>query len=109
MKKLVVTPHGKDCWELYKDFEAYGVKVPKGFVTDLASIPKFFWRILPPFGLYSEAAVIHDYLYRCEGLTSYPTKADADNLFYEIMLDSEVKKWKAYAMFKAVRLFGPKW
>ncbi|MCY1300000.1 hypothetical protein D9M68_336620 [compost metagenome] len=39
------------------------VQVPCGFVTDFASIPRMFWSVLRPDGLYAYAAIIHDYLY----------------------------------------------
>ena len=39
------------------------VVVPAGFATDFASVPRAFWRLLPPFGEYMLAAVVHDYLY----------------------------------------------
>ena len=39
------------------------ISVPKGFVTDLASIPRLFWTIFPPAAAYSYPAIIHDYLY----------------------------------------------
>jgi len=38
------------------------ITVPVGFITDFASIPQIFWNILPPFGPYGKAAVIHDAL-----------------------------------------------
>src|SRR3954469_3966277 len=38
------------------------VRVPAGFVTDLASIPNQFWSVLPPAARYSYPAIIHDYL-----------------------------------------------
>lgn len=38
------------------------IVVPKGFVTDFASIPQPLWSLgLSPHGQYSRAAVIHDY------------------------------------------------
>ena len=37
--------------------------VPKGFVTDLASIPPILYSYLRPDGPYAYAAIIHDYLY----------------------------------------------
>src|SRR5580658_5102513 len=44
--------------------------VPKGFVTDFASIPQPLWSFgLSPHGQYSRAAVIHDYLYWAQGCT----------------------------------------
>lgn len=36
--------------------------VPKGFVTDLASVPSVFWSVLRPDGEYAYAAILHDYL-----------------------------------------------
>src|SRR5690348_11529740 len=39
------------------------VKVPIGFVTDFASIPRVFWTMLPKDGLYTYPAIIHDFLY----------------------------------------------
>lgn len=37
-------------------------EVPRGFVTDLASVPRLFWMALPPCGNYTPAAVVHDYI-----------------------------------------------
>jgi hypothetical protein len=46
------------------------ISVPKGFVTDFASIPQGLWSLgLSPHGQYSRAAVIHDYLYWSQGCT----------------------------------------
>src|SRR5258708_33483224 len=39
------------------------ITVPVGFVTDLASVPRVFWSLLPPAARYSYPAIIHDYLY----------------------------------------------
>lgn len=39
------------------------IVVPVAFVTDLASIPRVFWLLLPPFGEYLFGAVVHDWLY----------------------------------------------
>src|SRR5438093_7156274 len=38
------------------------VKVPAGFVTDLASVPVFLTWIFPRYGKYTKAAILHDYL-----------------------------------------------
>lgn len=79
------------------------VVVPRGFVTDFASIPRFLWRVLPPTGKYGKAAVIHDFLYRTE---AGATRAQADAVFLEAMSDLGVGFLKRYAMYLAVRLFG---
>lgn len=37
--------------------------VPKGFVCDLASVPRLLWWWMPPDGIYRAAVVIHDWDY----------------------------------------------
>jgi hypothetical protein len=78
------------------------IKVPIGFITDFASIPKVFWGILPPDGPYAKAAVIHDYCYRY-GLY---TRRRSDQIFLEGMEVLEVERWKRTTMYYAVRDFG---
>lgn len=78
------------------------VVVKTGFVTDLASIPRIFWNLLPPFGRYSAAAVIHDYLYQAHE----HTRAHADAVFLASMMDLQVRPWKRQTMYWAVRVFG---
>ncbi len=38
------------------------IVVEKGFITDFASVPRIFWSIFPPFGVYTKSAVLHDRL-----------------------------------------------
>ena len=73
------------------------IHVPAGFITDMASVPRIFWNIYPPFGLYGKAAILHDYLYSVcgrtpsekdkNGLTFYLiyTRAECDAIFKEAM------------------------
>ncbi len=104
--KLILTPRGFKSYELVSDFvqhTSYGeIRVPMGTVTDLASIPRILWMILPPFGRYSQAAVVHDYLYK-SGLF---TRKEADKIFKELMLRYGTYKWKANVMYRSVRIFG---
>ena len=39
------------------------IKVPTGFVTDLASVPRALWWAIAPFDV-ARAAIIHDLLYK---------------------------------------------
>lgn len=78
------------------------VLVPAGTVTDFASIPRFFWRILPPWDIHRRAAIVHDYLYS----TQTQPKKVADAVFLEAMKAIDVPKWKAHAMHQAVKWFG---
>ncbi len=41
----------------------YFITIPKGFKTDLSSVPKILWSVFPPFGNFLLAAIVHDYLY----------------------------------------------
>lgn len=59
--------------------------VPKGFITDGASVPRALWRIAPPMtGTHAEAAVLHDYLYSLDCLTRF-THHEADKIFLDAM------------------------
>lgn len=78
------------------------VLVPKGFETDLASIPRLFWRVLPPIGRYDKPAVIHDWLYRHNGLT----RLQADQVLLEAMTAEGVPEWQRTLIFYAVRVGG---
>jgi hypothetical protein len=96
-------------WEVreafaYRTASGKVVLVPAGFQTDFASIPRFFWRILPPAGTYGKAAVIHDYLYRTSDAPF--TRAEADGVFLEAMTDLGVGAVTRRTMWAAVRLFG---
>jgi len=97
-------------WRLVEPFEFYFddedgrkiIKVPAGFVTDFASVPRIFWNILPPWGKYGKAAVVHDF---CYGTGCYSRKK-CDRIFYKGMQVLGVPWWKRKIMYWAVRLFG---
>lgn len=62
-----ILPDGRTM-ELLEDFiyldPLHGTMlVPKGYKTDLASVPRLLWALFPPFGRYAFAAVIHDKVY----------------------------------------------
>jgi uncharacterized protein DUF1353 len=78
------------------------VTVPMGFVTDLASVPRIFWSILQPDGLYAYAAVVHDYLYWTQSFS----KDTADSIFQYTMQELGVGPWTIKALFQAVHLAG---
>jgi hypothetical protein len=78
------------------------VMVPKGFVTDLASIPALFYSWLRPDGNYAYAAIIHDYLYWEQ---SRP-KEQADEILKSAMEDLQVDHSKIVAIYSAVSLGG---
>lgn len=105
----IVKIKGSYNFELVQDFEYYitdkngeKIVVPKGFITDFASVPRIFWNVIPPIGKYSKAAIVHDYMYDF----ALKTKKEADLIFYEAMEVLGVPKWKRLIMYWAVRVFG---
>ena len=78
------------------------VHIPIGFVTDFASSPFFAWILFPKTGLYSKAAVVHDYLYQ----SKLVCRALADSIFREAMIVLGVPQWKVNIMYAGVRCFG---
>ena len=94
------------------------ISVPKRYITDLASVPRFCWAFIAPFDV-ARAAVVHDILYEKIN-TAYKdgkiiTKQDreryrkvADDVFKEGMESAvpEVPKWKIWSAYNAVRVFG---
>ena len=114
-----------------KSLQAVGVKVkrdtnktetitvPKGFVTDLASVPRAMWAFIAPFDV-ARAAIVHDLLYKTIRQYRWKMKDKEDNelvkkakiasdkVFLLGMHDAEPKipGWKSYSSWKAVDLFG---
>jgi hypothetical protein len=78
------------------------VRVPIGFVTDFASIPRLFWSMLRPDGLYSYAAVVHDYLY----WEQYLSREDSDSIFKLCMEDFRIDAATIAAVYGGVRAGG---
>lgn len=82
------------------------VVVPAGTVTDFASIPRVFWRVLPPWDIHRRAAIIHDYLYATRQPRTDEERKLADRVFLEALEALEVPWWKRQLMYRAVRCFG---
>ncbi|MDP2729295.1 MAG: DUF1353 domain-containing protein [Dehalococcoidales bacterium] len=78
------------------------ITVPLGFVTDFASTPFPIWGIIPPWGKYGKAAVVHDYLY----MVKARTRKQSDDIFREGMVVLKVDPVRVFLMYWAVRLFG---
>ena len=78
------------------------VEVPKGFVTDFASIPRIFWSLLRPDGEYTYPAIIHDYLYWIQTTL----RQNADLVFRKAMEDFRIDTPTAFTIYSAVRAGG---
>lgn len=85
--------------------------VRAGFHFDFASVPRVFWRLVPPAGLkrnpYGLAAVWHDWLYQHQAIGGRSiTRAEADNVMLEIMFYIGVNGRLATTIYRAVRAGG---
>ena len=90
----------------------YLLRVPVGFRTDLASIPRWLWPIVAPFELSLAAPIVHDWLYANGGRTNVlavtVSRETTDRIFFELMRRENVWWWRRALAYRAVRLFGAK-
>jgi hypothetical protein len=105
-------------WEISKDwhFELNGQKyvIPKGFVFDGASVPKFLASWLSPVGILLLGGLVHDFIYKYEVLmkkgkkeTSEPmNQKKADQLFRDINIEQNGIHVLNYAAYYALRIGG---
>ena len=89
-------------FEVGRNYSGIAIMVPANLKTDLASVPRFLHRVLPPDGPWAEPAVLHDFLYR----TKLVSRRCADMLLLEAMDCKHVGFWQKWTIFLAVRLFG---
>jgi hypothetical protein len=127
--ELAVRAVSATTWRLTEPLVWTGTKgdtftVPAGFVTDFATIPRFLHWLVSPYGPYTRAAVLHDWLLvelanwsqnwaaRDEPYPGNPIGAnlppadsrDADGIFRRVMQDLGVSWAKRWTMWAAVRL-----
>jgi hypothetical protein len=86
-------------------------QIEPDFPTDLASVPRLFWALLPPSGVYERAAVVHDWF--CVHLAKgdcIVSARDADGLFRRIAREGGAGLLTRWALWAGVRwgaLFNP--
>lgn len=125
-----VTRGGRSLWSVMRGL-AYTTKagdrieIPPGFYTDLASIPRPFWNLLPPDGPWTLAAVVHDFLYATHGTgvvsdgtcgitrkepfgaLKWPySRAESDGILLEAMEDLGVPRPQRLVIYLGVRVGG---
>lgn len=100
---------GADHWRVTTPFtylisDTQSVSIPAGYLTDGASVPKVFWNIIPPWGKYGQAAVVHDLL--CEyltvlenGLPKAISRAYCDSILNQAMEDLDVPARKRLSIY----------
>ena len=111
---------GSDHWRVLREFRFWAelprlgriwITVPAGYLTDGASVPRLVWGLVPPWGAYGQAAVVHDLL--CEYLVVMTdagkqvdiTRAEADALFLEAMIVLRVPTPNRSLMYAGVSTY----
>lgn len=110
----------KDLWNTDDEFTFYigpitnnkYVTVPKNYLTDGATVPRPFWVIFPPWGVYGQAAVLHDYLCNTRELTKNGDNTNLvlqtkqiDVIFKHAMKVAGTPWWKRTIIYSAVRIY----
>ena len=98
-------------WEITQDWsftlDSTNYVVPKGFIFDGASVPKYFRSYLSPMGVLLIGGLVHDYGYKHEVLllagkkkaTSKKNQKWMDQTFRDINIDQngfKIINWIAY-------------
>lgn len=105
-------------WTVAKDFhyKLKGVEyvIPKGFVFDGASVPKFLASFLSPVGVLLIGGLIHDYAYKYAALKPKNDKdallivnqKEADIIFRDINIEVNGFHFLNYLAYWALRIGG---
>jgi len=92
-----------DCELCYTHDNGWAFIVLPGWTTDGASVPSpLRWYADPFSGPYASAAVLHDALYRGQIVS----RAEADRVFRDAMIDAGTRPAQAWLLWAAVRAFG---
>lgn len=115
MPELILEPVTKpdpnkmeEAYEVVEDVQTKSgttvVRVPKFFQFDGASVPSPAWQLVgTPFQpRLMTASVFHDWIYH----THQIKKKDADDLFYDLLLEDGMGDTRAWLMYQAVASFG---
>jgi len=73
--------------------------IPKGYITDFATVPRLCWGIVATIGNHNLATLIHDYLLTD---SSYDRSFIDNEMLYWLKL-SGVRRFKGILMYYAVR------
>lgn len=96
-------PTSDNRFVLLEEYKYRGIKIPAGYETNGADIPRIFWIFIPPFKpKILPAVLMHDYL-----IENAQNKKDiliANEYFEEILLQID-NSLKSKVMIGAVRLY----
>lgn len=95
---------------IYTTKAGWRIIVPRGFVTDFASIPRPLQVAIPPRGKYNRPAIVHDWLYRNAPIDPATgkrcTQAQADYILREACENVDDRFTQRWAIFLGLKLGG---
>lgn len=78
--------------------------IPAFFTTDFASVPRFLRWLVPAFGVYTLATILHDWFCRLLRKGESPVSArDADAIFRRVMREYRVSFVTRWVVWTGVR------
>ena len=108
LNDLSVTQVDPSNWRLNADLEYQGnaqtFTVPAATLTNFASSPRPFWWLVPRYGRYTSATVLHDWL--TDPATALVDRCDADGIFRRTLREAGVAAWRRWLMWGTVRIGG---
>lgn len=107
-ESFVIRSYTPEVWLLVEPVVYAGrtdlIVVPEDSRTDFATVPRVFTWLIPRYGVYTRAAILHDYL--CEMVhrgSPIVTRRDADGLFRRVLRECGVSLVRRWLMWAAVR------
>ncbi len=104
---IVVRGIDANTWALVDDLVYWGswerFVVPAGFRTDFATVPRVVTWLVPRFGSYTLAAILHDWLITDGLRAGAVTSRQADGIFRRVMRESGVPVLRRWLMWTGVR------
>ena len=94
-----VQPTINNRYVLLEHYQVENVRVPKGYETNGADVPKLFWWFVPPFKpKFLPAIIVHDYLCDRE-------KYQLADALFESTLFAIEKSFVTKTMVKSVKIY----
>ncbi|WP_171062924.1 DUF1353 domain-containing protein [Larkinella sp. C7] len=90
------------------------VTIPRGYVTDFASVPVWLWGLFPPIGRHNRASLLHDFWYDNRlgendfGMENARLLADRE-FWFRLNEAEPNRKFRNRLMYLACRWFGRQW
>lgn len=87
-------------WMVLKPFTVLDIAVPKGFISDGATVPLYLRWLFPPTDRYFAEAIMHDYLLKQKSVG----RKIADEIFNEALKHCDISAKRRWVMYQAVKL-----